>query len=174
MELYVIRHGETYANLKHLVNGRKESKLTFKGKIEAIKVKFKLKKIKFNVVISSLLKRAVATAKIIRKPIIIDERLIERSYRDFEGMKKSEFNYKGYWNFEENLSDHNVESISDLMDRTKKIINDLKDKYGNKRVLLVTHSGLARAIHYYLSGIPLDNDLTALTIPNCYIRKYRV
>lgn len=175
MELYVVRHGLTDTNKKHLVNGRKESKLTLQGKMQALKLRKEVKNIDFDVVISSPLQRAIKTAKIItKKDIIIKDILTERSYGDFEGQKKKSFPYTKYWNYNLNLSDHNVESIKDLFKRTEKIINTLKEKYPNKKVLIVTHSGLFRAINYYLNGIPSSGDLTKLKINNCSIKKYKI
>ena len=168
-----MRHGQTESNLRHVVNGRKESKLTMQGKIDAFMAKEKLN-VQFDKVFSSPLERARITANIMSGLVIVDENLNERSYGDFEGYMKKDFNYNGYWNFEKNLADHNVESICSLMIRVSTFIENLKKKCPNEKILLVTHSGFARALHYYLVGIPFDNDLTKLEIPNCCVRMYRI
>ena len=54
------------------------------------------------------------------------------------------------------------------------LIEELKQKYPDKKILLVTHSAIARVIHYYITGIPKDNDLTKLEIPNCSVRVYEI
>ena len=173
MKLYVIRHGQTNTNKHHQVNGRKDSKLTLIGKLQAIKTGIKLTDKKFDLVFSSPLSRAVKTAHLITTgPVIIDPRLIERSYGKFEGIKKKDFPYREYWKYHKNLSDNDVESVKEVVKRAEKLIKDLKKKYSNKTVLLVTHSGFARAIYYYINGIPKNGDLSVLEIPNCHVFEY--
>ena len=175
MELYVIRHGKTNTNIHHQVNGRKDSKLTITGKLQAIKTGIKLADKKIDIVLSSPLSRAIKTAKLITtQNIIIDPRLIERSYGKFEGQKKSHFPYKDYWNYHKNLSDNEVESVKEILKRAEQLIKDLKKKYPDKTILLVTHSGFARAIYYYINGIPQNGDLSKLTIPNCSVFEYEI
>lgn len=173
MILYVIRHGQTDTNIKHLVNGRKESILTEKGKKQAQQIKKQLQNTKFNQVFSSPLSRAYQTAQIITdEPITILDDLIERSYGNFEGMRKKTFGYKQYWNYHKNLDNNNVESVHELFKRVEKLIKGLKQKYQDQTILIVTHSGIVRAIYYYLNKIPENGDLTTLQIPNCSVHKY--
>jgi len=175
MKLYVMRHGETITNTLHVISGNKEADLTKKGILEAKRAKEKLKNIEFDIVLSSPLSRARITASIVTdKPVIINQMLIERDYGDFEMKKRKDVDYEGFWNYELNLDTNNGESIKNLLNRVKLLIHNLMKKYPDKKVLLVTHSGIARAIHYYITGIPNDNDLTALQIPNCSVRVYEI
>lgn len=173
MNLYIVRHGQTTTNIKNIINGRRECGLTEEGIKQAKQVKKFLKGIDFAAVISSPLERAIKTAKIIcDKKIIIDERLIERNYGFLEGKKKDEEKYLECWNYK-NKTDK-MESVQELYTRVDNLIKELRVKYSNKNVLLVTHSGIMRMIHYYFNEIPKDGDLTKLEIPNCKIEHYKV
>ena len=173
LKLYVLRHGETDTNILKLICGKSECDLTKAGIKQAKEVKEKLKDTNFDAILSSPLTRARITASIVAsKPIKIDKRLIERDYGLYEFRKKTEVDYNGFWNY--GMKNKTGESIQDLFKRIESLINDLLNQYPNGNVLLVTHSGLARGIHYYLTGIPEDNDLTKLEIPNCSYRVYEL
>jgi len=175
MKLYVMRHGETITNTMHLISGNKEADLTKKGITQAKQAKEFLKNTHFDLVLASPLSRARVTASTVTdEPIIIDKRLIERDYGTFDMQRKDDVDYDGFWNYKLNMDSNNGESIQKLLKRVENLITDLNIKYPNKTLLLVTHSGVARAIHYYITGIPKDNDLTALEIPNCAVRVYEI
>lgn len=174
MKLYVMRHGETITNTMHLISGNKEADLTKRGIKQAKEAKKHLQDIDFDYVFASPLSRARITASTVSdKSIIIDKRLIERDYGNLDMKRKADVNYDGFWNYNLNL-DYNGENIRDLLKRVENLIQDLKNEYLGKNILLVTHSGVARAIHYYITGIPQDGDLTKLEIPNCSVRVYEI
>ncbi len=173
MKLYVLRHGETDTNAFKMICGKRECDLTKDGINQAREVKKKLAGINFDAVISSPLTRARVTASIISdKPVIIDKRLTERDYGAYELKRKVDIDYNGFWNYSKKQT--TGESVKALLNRMGIFLKDLIKKYPNKTVLLVTHSGVARGIHYYLTGIPRDNDLTKLEIPNCSFRVYEI
>lgn len=177
MYLAVVRHGETIRNIVELVQGDTESMLSEKGKEQAREVKKKLDSQTFDIVFSSPLSRAYQTAEIITEekfPIIIDERLNERDYGDFEGHTREEFDYIDYWNFDFNLKENHGESVQHLCMRIDDFLKEIKEKYRDKRVLVVTHSGVARAIYYVIHGIPDDGDMSTIDIPNCTIMEYNI
>ena len=177
MKLFVVRHGETVRNIVGLVQGKTESMLTEYGKEQARQVKEKLQGQTFDLVFSSPLSRAYQTAEIIidgKLPITIDERLNERDYGDFEGITREEFDYIGYWNFDNNLHDNHGESVQVLCMRVDDFLRDIKEKYPDKNILIVTHSGVARAIHYCITGIPDDGDMSIIDIPNCTVMEYTI
>lgn len=177
MYLAVVRHGETIRNIVELVQGDTESMLSEKGKEQAREVKKKLDSQTFDIVFSSPLSRAYQTAEIITEgkfPIIIDERLNERDYGDFEGHTREEFDYIDYWNFDFNLKENHGESVQHLCMRIDDFLKEIKEKYRDKKVLVVTHSGVARAIYYVIHGIPDDGDMSTIDIPNCTIMEYNI
>ena len=156
--LYIVRHGKTELNVKKIYGGRIDIELLDEGRCEARKVREKLKNVKFDVIISSPLKRAIETAKIIsNEKIIIDPRIIERDNGDFEGKPKSivpsDFDFN-------NPNEHrfNVENIKEFRGRINSFLNDILEKYSNKNVLITTHAGVMIYIKCFFEGEPKDND----------------
>lgn len=177
MKLYVVRHGQTDQNVLGLVQGDTESDLTEKGREEAKALQDLVKSLNVDVVVSSPLRRAVDTAKLItnnEKEIIIDDRLIERDFGLSEGKPVDEELTVKYWNFKLNTDINQVEKVQDLMFRITEFIEDMRNKYDDKKVLVVAHSAILRAIHYAINGIPEDGDLLKIEIPNLRIIEYEI
>jgi probable phosphoglycerate mutase len=177
MILYLVRHGETTKNKYGLVQGQTECDLSNKGIEDAKKLVPLVKDIKVDVVISSPLKRALDTAKIITEgkyPINTDDRIIERDWGLCEGASIDEVDTVKCWNFYENTDDNKIEKVQDLMNRISEFIEDIKEKYSDKKVLVVSHSAVLRAFHYCLHPIPEDGDMSKLEIPNLRIIEYEI
>ena len=177
MKLYVVRHGQTLHNQLGLVQGSTESDLSEKGIEDAKELRELVSKLNIDVVISSPLKRALDTAKIItdnKYNIIIDDRLIERNYGLGEGKPVDEELTIKYWDFKLNTDINEVEKVQDLMFRIVEFIEDIRNKYEDKNVLVVAHSAILRAIHYAINGIPEDGDLLKIEIPNLRIIEYDI
>lgn len=89
MELYIVRHGETYWNRQNLLQGTADIELTEKGRELAGKLGEKLDDVEFDRIYCSPLIRAYETACLIRGhrniPIIRDKRLEEISFGVLEG-----------------------------------------------------------------------------------------
>ena len=151
MILYVVRHGETISNKMMKVSGDEEALLTNNGIRQAEALKEELNDISFDYVFSSPLSRAYETAKLITdNEVIIEERLKERDYALNEGKLIVDTNPKEIWNFHLNSNSNGVERVRDLLSRISGYLKDLKNKYDDKTLLLVTHSGVARAIFYLI------------------------
>lgn len=175
MKLYVVRHGQTVNNKLRKVSGKTETILTNKGIEEARQTKEKLKDVNFDLVFSSPLIRAKDTAKeITDNDIIIDQRLIERDYGLNEEMLIENTNPKELWDYNLNYNDHQGETVQEILNRVNLLILDLKNKYPDKTILLVTHSGIARAIYYSINGISKDGNLMTIDIPNCGCQIYEL
>ncbi len=177
MKLYVVRHGQTDQNVLGLVQGDTESDLTEKGREEAKALQELVESLNIDVVVSSPLRRALDTAKLItnnKKEIIIDERLIERDFGLSEGKPVDEELTVKYWDFSLNTDINQVEKVQDLMFRITEFIEDMRNKYDDKKVLVVAHSAILRAIHYAINGIPEDGDLLKIEIPNLRIIEYEI
>ncbi len=95
--IYVFRHGRTEFNVKGFFTGHKHTQLTWRGKMDAKKVAKLLKSKKFQVAFYTVLPRSKETLNYILKyhpeckKILIDNRMIERSYGDLEGTTHKEF-----------------------------------------------------------------------------------
>ena len=177
MILYAVRHGQTNKNIYGLVQGQTEADLNEYGIKEAEKLQPLVKSLDIDVVISSPLRRAKDTAKIITNnelPINIDDRLIERDWGMCEGANIDEVDTVNCWNFYLNSDANGIEKVQDLLKRISEFIEDIKVKYKDKKVLVVTHSAILRAIHYCLHPIPEDGDMSKLELPNLRIIEYEL
>ena len=177
MILYLARHGETEKNKQGLVQGQTECDLSEKGISDAKELISLVNDLDIDVVISSPLKRAYTTAQIITQnkyPINTDDRLIERDWGLCEGANIDEVDTVKCWNFYENTDENKIEKVQDLMARLSEFLEDIKNKYPYKNVLIVSHSAVLRAIHYILHPIPEDGDMSKLEIPNLRIIEYEI
>ena len=174
MKLYVIRHGQTDWNVKEKCQGRTDIELNNTGIKQAQNAKEQLKKYKIDLIICSPLKRTRKTAEIINETInseiIIDERIIERGYGNLEGKTDEEWkeivgdnvSIVNYYNL--NWNKQNIEPIQDICKRVWEVLDEIKEKYNDKNVLLVTHGGTCRAINAYFNGIGEDGHVQSAKI----------
>ncbi len=177
MILYLVRHGETVTNKSGLIQGQRDVELSDKGIENAKELKEIIGSLDIDVVISSPLKRAKDTAKIItdnKYPINIDDRIIERDWGLIEGIKFTEVDSFKNWNFSENTNDNQIEKVQDFLKRLSEFLEDLRNKYKDKKVLVVAHSAVLRGMHYIINGIPEDGDLLKIEIPNLRIIEYEL
>jgi broad specificity phosphatase PhoE len=90
-KIYLFRHGQTYYNKNKIFTGWKDSKLTPKGINDAKNIAQKLKGKRIDVAIHTSLSRSKDTLKYVLafhpecKVILVDDRMIERSYGDLAG-----------------------------------------------------------------------------------------
>lgn len=177
MKLYIVRHGATEKNKYGLVQGQTEADLSEKGISDAKELQELISSLDIDVVISSPLKRAKDTAKIItdnKYPINIDDRIIERNWGLCEGVSIDNVDTVKCWNVFINTDDNFIEPVQDFMKRINEFIEDIRFRYEDKKVLVVTHSAVMRAMHYCLNGIPEDGDLSKIEIPNLRIMEYDI
>lgn len=177
MILYVVRHGETEKNKYGLVQGQTECDLSARGIEQAKELIPIVRNLKIDVVISSPLKRAYDTASIITEgkyPINIDDRIIERNWGLCEGASIDDVDTVKCWNFFLNSDDNGIEKVQDLLKRVSEFLEDIKNKYPDKNVLVASHSAILRAIHYCLHNIPEDGDMSKIDIPNLRIIEYEI
>lgn len=176
MKLFVLRHGETNENITGMMQGDMDTVLNEKGCNQALSVRDKVLENNIDLVISSPKKRAIKTAELAAPniPLILDDRLRSRNHGEFEGMRRDEININDYWNIKKNNQYIKAESVQDLFDRVESLLKDVKEKYNDKNVLLVTHSGIVRILYYYFNGIPEDGDLMEYESHNCSFEQYEL
>lgn len=176
MKLFVLRHGETNENITGMMQGDMDTVLNEKGCNQALSVRDKVLENNIDLVISSPKKRAIKTAELAAPniPLILDDRLRSRNHGEFEGMRRDEININDYWNIKKNNQYIKAESVKDLFDRVESLLKDVKEKYNDKNVLLVTHSGIVRILYYYFNGIPEDGDLMEYESHNCSFEQYEL
>lgn len=177
MKLYLVRHGETEKNKYHLVQGQTEADLSQKGIDDAKELIPLINSLDLDVVISSPMRRAKETAEIITEkkyPINLDDRLMERNWGLCEGISIEEVDTVKCWNVFINTNDNFIEPVQDFIKRVSEFIEDIRERYADKKVLVVSHSAVMRAMHYAINGIPEDGDLSKIDIPNLRIMEYDI
>lgn len=167
MNIYILRHGETELNKKKILQGNSDSNLTNDAIIKAKSLNTWYKKIKFDRIISSNLKRAIDTAKLVsgEEDIIIDENISEMRFGYWQGKSKEEIfknelekmNYENYF-FNPNLyvPVEGGETFESIVNRAKKFFDDIKKFDVNENILVVTHGAFIKA----LLLIVKNNDLS--------------
>ena len=173
MKLYIVRHGQTDWNAKGLMQGNTDTTLNQIGRKQAERIREELKDIPIDICISSPLGRAYETASIIcndRVPLLIDKRLEERDLGEYEG--KEPYDVRFYWDYTLNSSSKGVESVQDLLQRVSSFYEELKSKYKDSNVLLVTHGAVVRALHFIITGYNEDTNFMAFDVPNCKVFTY--
>lgn len=171
--LYVIRHGQVDTNIKNQVNGWNEEKLNSVGIQQAINAGNQLKNIKIDVVFCSPLLRTKQTynnLNIKDIPIFYDDRIKERNsnsmvYADVETLDNNIW-YDGT----KNIIYKDSEGFKSIINRTESILNDIKNNYKDKNVLIVTHGDICKAIYLYFN--PNIKDISKFHQDNCEIIQY--
>ena len=177
MKLYVVRHGETLENANNCLVGRINSSLTAEGINQDKKVSAYFKDKNIDLIVSSPLDRCRQTSEIISNnkiPIIYSDSLLGRDHGEFTGKPKESINFDEYWNYNKNIQYKRAESVQDLYNRVAKLVEEIKEKYAGKNVIIVTHSGIMRVLYYYFKGIPDNGILSEITIRNCEIFEYDI
>lgn len=96
--------------------------------------------------------------------------MIERDFKEFTGVPHRDINREVLWNYYECERLYpNVEKIEDMFKRIFGFINDLKVKFNNKKVLVVSHSGVYRAFYSYKNGIPKNGNLLSIRPDNASV-----
>ena len=156
MNIYIARHGETEWNKNHRVCGRTDIDLTENGKDQARILAEKLATESIDLIISSPLKRATQTSKIISEicntPVVIDDRLIEQDYGIYEGVDRQNPDFlTNKRNFAYRYP--NGESMMQVAARVYPLLEELKGKYEDKNVLLLCHGGVCRVLKTYFQDM---------------------
>ena len=161
--LYLVRHGQTDANLNKVVQGQTDTPLNETGLIQARKVAEKLKSVHADMVLSSDLSRAAQTAEVIAKtcglPMKLTKDLREMSLGVWEGKRFEEIAQtplsKIWFVKPSRLILEGAESVKEVQERVVAAIFDtLKD---HKTLIVVSH-GLAIALFIlYVKKLPLDS-----------------
>jgi broad specificity phosphatase PhoE len=176
MRLFVTRHGQTEWNSQNRVSGITDISLTDKGIEQAKKLSSHIIEYGIDMIITSPLIRAKITAEILSKAtgkeIVVDSRLHEQNYGIFEGIQRDNEDFK----FAKNQFAYkllNGESLFQVAQRVYNLIDEIKEKYSNKNILLVTHGGICRVINSYFNDLTND-EYSKYYTRNCEIIEYHI
>lgn len=176
--IYFVRHGSTDWNDNIGSDGKKDPKcqgrvdlpLNERGVAQAKETAKIISGggVEFSKVICSPLLRARQTCEIIyhgKLPVQIDDRVIERDFGEFEGLSRSEFDFKGFWNAFSPQNYIRAESLADVQKRVFDLLEELKSK-PEENVLIVSHGGVGLVLMSYFKGVSKDGDYLKYEIPN--------
>lgn len=174
MKIYVVRHGQTEWNLDNRVCGITDIDLTNIGMEQARKLSDSLSARKIDIIISSPLKRAQQTARIISGAIeqdfYLDNRLIEQNFGGYEGVNRNNTDFlEAKRHFPNKMS--GGESIMQVAQRVYNFLDEIRDKYCDKCILIITHGSVSRIINSYYTD-QTNNDFYTFHLGNCELMEY--
>lgn len=155
-DIYLVRHGQAEANIAQVLMGHTDSPLSDTGKAEAMELKKKLAHVRFDIVASSDLSRAVDTAKLLAGTdanIQQFPELRERSFGTFEGRQVS--GMRSLFDAHAKLPPaqqwttswaNRIESDEQIYERVVRCLERIAEHNTGKKILVVTHGGPIRAM----------------------------
>ena len=149
LQLYVVRHGESELNARHIFAGQTDTPLNDVGRRQAQLAGEQARQFDFDIIVSSPLRRALETAQIIAgqigfplDKIIVNDSFQERSLGSLEGMSWEEVD-------ERHVQATGMESWEDLILRAEGGLAFLRTIEADN-VLLASHGSFIRALQEVL------------------------
>jgi len=174
--LYFVRHGQTNHNVNKLLAGRCDIPLNEKGIEQANEITIKTKNIKLDIIFCSPLIRAKQTCDIINKEhnaeVIVRDELIERDFGIYESKEYSCIESDKAWNYYDDTYDKEMEPLKEVFKRVNKLLEEIKEGYKGKNILIVAHNDIGRAIHCCFNGIPENGELLDISFSNADIVEF--
>ena len=165
-EIILIRHGETEWNSQQRMQGHSNSDLSSLGQAQIQALGQWMKYVPFDHIYSSDSLRAKQTAEAITQfsghELKIDLRLREKNLGVFEGLTSEEARERHpevFRLFKTAGSKYVIdegESTQQLQDRALEIVDEIRIKHLEERVLLVTHGGFIRVVMKHSLGLSLE------------------
>jgi broad specificity phosphatase PhoE len=170
LRILLLRHGQSEANKKDIIQGHMESPLSELGRQQAETAGIELSKsnVVIDAVYSSDLIRAQKTAKIITgilgiKDIVFDKRLREFNLGDYEGKnskklsEKEDAFLKSCWD-DYSIRVPNGETVNEFIQRIKDIFDEIVEAAkDDSSILIVGHGGtLYHILQSILNILPKD------------------
>ena len=165
-EIILIRHGETEWNSQQRMQGHSNSDLSLVGQAQIQALGQWMKNVPFDHIYSSDSLRAKQTAEAITQfsghELQFDQRLREKNLGVFEGLTSEEARERHpevFRLFKTAGSKYVIdegESTQQLQDRALEIVDEIRIKHPEERVLLVTHGGFIRVVMKHSLGLSLE------------------
>lgn len=151
--LYIVRHGETVENAQGILQGHIQGHLSEKGKQQARDLRERIaNRIRPEQIESSDLQRTVDTAHILNEawgvPIVTTPLLRERDWGELTGAPIADLPHD---------FPASVEPVPAMMDRARKYLRSLIERYGNREteLLIVSHGVFSRCLQGAALGKPI-------------------
>ena len=156
MDIYLIRHTQTDTP-KGLCYGQSDVKLAADFFDDARDILKKLPT--HDVLFSSPLSRCVRLANLISADVILDNRLLEVNFGDWENVPFADIESEKLHHWTQNfvtLAPPNGESFSELCQRVECFWHDVI-QLESERIFIVTHAGVIRALLAVILQLPPAN-----------------
>ncbi|MGI6070965.1 MAG: histidine phosphatase family protein [Blautia sp.] len=175
-KVYMARHGLTAWNLQNKICGTTDLELTEEGIRQARILGEKVAGLKVDLIVTSAMKRARQTGGIIGEmngiPVISDARLAEVNFGKYEGVDRQDAGYQ-----RDKLDfacryPNGGESTFLAAHRLFSCLDDLKEKYPGKNLLIVGHGSACRIMRTYFEDVK-NEEFYNFRLDNCEIAEYK-
>ncbi|AMH13774.1 adenosylcobalamin/alpha-ribazole phosphatase [Citrobacter youngae] len=164
MRLWLVRHGETEANVAGLYSGHAPTPLTERGIVQAQSLSGLLRNVPFDNVLCSELERARHTTQLILAerdvPVRVMPELNEMFFGDWEMRHHRDLaredaeNYAVWCNDWQNATPTNGEGFQAFSQRVERFIAQLAEYKDSKNLLVVSHQGVLSVLVARLLSMP--------------------
>lgn len=156
MTLFVCRHGRTEANASGLLLGRANPVLDETGTRQAAAIAAAIPEPAL--VISSPLKRCMATAEAFGLPVTVDERFIELDYGEFDLKPLADVpaDVWASWRSDADFRPPGGETFNELAARVNAGLDDLQDTAIDRDVVVVSHVSPIKAALAWALGCSIS------------------
>lgn len=187
MQIFLVRHGETNWNKERRIQGRADIPLNEYGIYLAKETAKGLDAITFERCYTSPLIRAVETANLLLAgkdvPIVVDNRIIEMSFGEYEGLSVIGDQHRAPESFQAFIkapqkyqAPKDGESFETVKKRTKSFINELVEdqELADKNILVTTHGAALASILNTIKAEPLSKYWGKGVSKNCAVSTIEV
>jgi probable phosphoglycerate mutase len=177
----MVRHGETAWNAAGRVQGQLDIPLSDTGHAQARALAQAIGGESFDVIYSSDLVRvqqtAAPTVALLKKEIVLSEKLRERHYGIFQGMTYTEArermpeDFARFKNKDPDYDFQTGESLHTFGTRVMQVIQELLEKEKGRNVLVFTHGGVLEVLYRHATnrGLSTPRDFE---IPNAALNRF--
>ncbi len=182
-KLWLLRHGQTAANLEGRFAGRTDEPLTAEGRCQAIEAGRRLAGEPIERIYASPLKRTMETAELVRRglgreiEIVPHEAFLEINIPPWEGKRKTEIrkypelHYEIWARTPHLFCLPGCETLVEVQERALKAALEILDQH--QTALIVTHMVVVRVLLCHFLGldlsayrrVPVPNAIPVLVIP---------
>ena len=169
LHIYLFRHGETSFNRSERFTGRVNSRLTPEGIEQSNLIAEKLRRKEFQIAFKTSLSRSSNSLKIVLKyhpeckTVIVDDRMIERSYGDLERKyhktvtKKYGKRQFDLWHRSYDVPPHGGKSMKIVEKRVLSFVKDLLAlmKREQVNVIISAHNNSMRPFRRYFENLTI-------------------
>lgn len=153
---FLMRHGETETNRNHIWQGSQDIPLNDNGRRQALEAALLVREIDPEFVITSNLSRAIETGDLAatyskKAKFVVDPNLRERGCGAVEGLTTTEIQEK--FNIHMEMTSTQLDNIpgaepyNAFIDRIMTAMQKIYTEYSGRRVLVVSHGGVLRALY---------------------------